>query len=55
MVQKKNLILFTYFCLCWVFVAPYWLSLSAMSRDHSLAVEHGFLIAMVSLVAEHRL
>ena len=43
-----------YFWLCWVFVAARGLSLVAASGDYSVAV-HGLLIAVASLVAEHRL
>ena len=46
--------LFIYFWLCWVFVAARGLSLVAASGDYSVAV-HGLLIAVASLVAEHRL
>ena len=47
-----------FFCFCfwlrWVFVAACGLSLVAASGGYSLAV-HGLLIAVASLVAEHRL
>ena len=38
-----------------VFVAMCRLSLVSVSRDYSLVVVHGFLIAAASLVAEHEL
>jgi len=43
------------FWLHWVFVALHGLSLAAVSGDYSLAVVHRLLIAVASLVAEHRL
>ena len=46
--------LFIYFWLCWVLVAERGLSLVA-SRSHSLVADLGFLIAVASLVSEHRL
>ena len=46
--------LFIYFWLCWVFVAACGLSLVAASGGYSVAVR-GLLIAVASLVAEHRL
>ena len=45
---------FSNFWLCWVFAA-HRLSLTAMSRSCSLVVVPGLLIAVASLVAEHRL
>ena len=48
-------ILFTYFWLCWVFVAAWALLSFRGSRDHSSVAECGLLTAMVSLVLEHRL
>ena len=48
-------LLFIYFWLCWVLVAERGLSLVAVSRSHSLAADLGFLIAVASLVSEHRL
>ena len=45
--------LFIYFCLHWVFVAV--LSLVAASKNCSPAVTHSLLIAVASLVEEHRL
>ena len=47
--------LFVYFWLCWVFVALHGLSLVTASRGYSLAVVHGLVIAVASLVAEYRL
>ena len=46
--------IYFYFWLCWVFVAVHRLSLAAVSRGYLVAV-CGFLTAMASLVAEHRL
>ena len=46
--------LFIYFWLCWVFVAAHGLSLLAESGGYSLVLR-GLLIAVASLVAEHRL
>ena len=43
------------FLLCWVFVAVHGLSLVAVSGDYSLVVVLWLLIAVASLVAEHRL
>ena len=43
------------FWLHWVFVAASRLSLALGSRCHSLAVVHGLLIVVASLVAEHTL
>ena len=43
------------FLLCWVFVAARGLFLVAQSVGYSLVVVHEFLIAMASLVLEHRL
>ena len=47
--------LFLYFGLHWVFVAARGLSLVAASGGYSLAVVHGLLISMASLVTEHGL
>ena len=44
-----------YFWLRWVFVAACRLSLVEASRDCSLVVVHRLLIAVASLLAEHRL
>ena len=43
-----------YFWLCWAFVALPRLSLVVASRGYSVAA-HRLLIAVASLVAEHRL
>ena len=43
------------FLACWVFVAPSGLSLVGMSGDYSLVAVLSLLIAMASLVMEHRL
>ena len=48
----KNLI---YFLLCWVFVTVCRHCLVAASGAYSLAVVHGFLVTVASLVVEHRL
>ena len=47
--------LFIYLWLCWVFVPVHGLSLVVASRGYHLAVVRGRLIAVASLVAEHRL
>ena len=47
--------LFVYFSLCWVFIAAQAFSLVVASGDHSLVVVNGLLIAVSSLVMEHRL
>ena len=47
--------LFTCFWQLWVLVAVQSLSLVEASRDYSLAMAHGLLIAVASLVLEHRL
>ena len=54
---KKCALLFflIYFQLCWVSDAAHGLSLVVVSRGYSLAVVHGLLIVVASLVAEHRL
>ena len=44
-----------YIWLCWVFVASLGFSVVAVSRDCSLVVMLGLLIAVSSLVAEPRL
>ena len=44
-----------YFWLHWVFIAAQGVSLVVTSRHRSLGVVHKLLIAVVSLVAEHRL
>ena len=49
------LILFIYFWLHWVLVAVHGLSQVVSSRGYSLVVVLRFLIAVVSLVAEHGL
>ena len=50
-----SLSLLIYLRLCWVFVAALGLSLLVASRGYSLVEVHGLLIAMASLVVEHRL
>ena len=47
--------LFISFWLHWVFIVAHRLSLVAASGGYSLVVVHGLLIAVASLVAEHRL
>ena len=47
--------LFVYFWLPWVFVAAHRLSLVTASGGYSLVAGHRLLIAVVSLVVEHRL
>ena len=47
--------MFIYFWLCCVFVAVCGLSLVEESGGYSVIVVHGLLIAVASLVAEHRL
>ena len=51
---KKEIILFIYFWLCWVFVAARAFSLVAVSGGYSLVAACG-LTAVASLVAEHGL
>ena len=48
-------ILLIYFWLRWVFIAACGLSLVAASRGYSFIAVRGLLIAVASLVAEHRL
>ena len=43
------------FCLCWVFVAVGGFSLVSASQSYSLFAVLGLLIAVASVVAEHRL
>ena len=50
-----SFVLLPAFCLLWVFVALPGLSLLVASRGYSLVKVHGLLIAMASLVVEHRL
>ena len=47
--------LFIYLWLCWVFVAARGLSLVAVSGGLLFIAVHSLLIAVASLVAEHRL
>ena len=51
----KLIILLIYFCLFWVFIAPWAFSLLAESRGSSQVVVHDLLIVVASLIAEHRL
>ena len=46
--------IFIYFWLCWVFVAVHRLFSSVASRGYSPVEVRGLLVAVVSLVAEHR-
>ena len=46
---------FVYFCLCWIFVAVHGLPPVTEEGSYSLVVVGGLLIAVASLVAEHRL
>ena len=55
MVTNLNVInLFRYFWLHWVFIAALGLSLLVASRGYSLVAARGLLIAVTSLVMEHR-
>ena len=45
---------FIFVWLHWVFVAECGPSLAEVSGDYSLVAVHGFLIAVASLVVEHR-
>ena len=47
--------LFIYFLLHWIFVAVHDISLVAVSGGYSLIALYRLLIAVVSLVVEHRL
>ena len=47
--------LFIYPWLCWVFVPVHGLSLVVASGGYHLGVVRGHLIAVASLIAEHRL
>ena len=48
-------VLFIYFLLHWIFVAVHDISLVAVSGGYSLIALYRLLIAVVSLVVEHRL
>ena len=56
---KKGFFSFVYLCiylwLCWVFVAVCGLSLAVVNGGYSPAVVCRLLIAVTSLIAEHRL
>ena len=52
---KMFIYLASYFCLHWVFVAARRLSPAVASEGSSLVATHGLLIAVTSLVTEHRL
>ena len=53
---NKNICIFRiYFWLCWVFIAVLRFSLVVASGGDSLVTIRGLLIAVASLVAEHRL
>ena len=47
--------LYSYFWLCWVFIAVHRLSLVVASGGYSLVVAFGPLVAVASLVTEHGL
>ena len=49
---KDSLLLLLLLWLCWVFIAACGLPLVATSGGYSLAVVHGLLTAVASLVAE---
>ena len=51
---SEILYLFIYFWLCWVFVASFF-SLLVESRGYCLVAVHRLLIAVTSVVVEHRL
>ena len=52
----KKIILFIYlFLLCWVFIAVRAFSCCSKQGDVSLVLVHELLIAVASIVAEHRL
>ena len=51
--KKKKI--FIYFWLCWLFIAAHGRPLVAVSRDCSLVAVLRLLIAVASLVVEHRL
>ena len=51
--MELKLFIHIYFWLCWVFVAARAFSLVAASRDYSLVVLGGLLIAVASLVLKH--
>ena len=53
--RKDIAFYFIYFWLRWVFVAAHGLSLVAASRGYSSVAVRRLLIAVASLVAEHRL
>ena len=52
---KKKLIYYWWWCLCWFFIGVSRLFLVVESRGRSLVAVCGFLIAVASLVAKHRL
>ena len=51
----KKIFKFIYFWLCWVFFAASRLSLVVGSGGYSLVALHRLLIAVASLIVEHRL
>ena len=53
--KKKRTYLAIYFWLLWVFTAEAGLSLLAVSRSCSLVAVHGLLVAVTSLVSEHKI
>ena len=52
---KKNNLFIYFFRLCWVFAAAQTFSQVVASKGYSLVAVHGLLIAVASLVVEHRL
>ena len=54
MLTVSNLFILT-LCLCWAFVTVQGFSLAMASRGYSLVLLHRLLIAVASLVTEHRL
>ena len=52
--KLKKIIFFIYFWLCWVFLAA-WAFLQLWRAGSSLVAVHGLLIAVASLIGEHRL
>ena len=53
--SEQLLFAFIYFCLCWVFIAMWGISLVAAIGGYSLVAVCRLLIVMASLVAEHGL
>lgn len=56
LINENNVFIYLfYFWLRWVFVAVHRLSPVATSRRYSLAVAHGLLVAVASVVLDHGL